>query len=140
MISTLKEDLFHVSTRPESYAMKGQAIREAYKRAAYPNNPGARFGPGTMIVVNFLTPIFNVVCYFERNPKELLQTLDSAEERAAVRAFDILLDRFLNGTDAFRTSRFKFIPRVIEGNWVVKRSVGTTPAILGNKLTQTYYQ
>lgn len=30
----------------------------------------------------------------------------------------------------------QIIPKIPEGNWLVKKTVGTTPAILGNKLTQ----
>lgn len=36
-------------------------------------------------------------------------------------------------------SRLKLIPRVVEGNWLVKKSVGTQPAILGKQLVQTYH-
>lgn len=50
-----------------------------------------------------------------------------------------LLDEFLAKDDAFRTSCFKFIPRVVEGSWIVKRSVGQQPVILGNKLKQNYH-
>ena len=37
------------------------------------------------------------------------------------------------------SGRFKFIPRVVEAPWVVRKGVGTQPAILGNKLLQTYH-
>jgi hypothetical protein len=50
-----------------------------------------------------------------------------------------LFNDFLSGTDAFRQSRFKFIPLVSKGPYLVKSMVGSTPAILGNKLTQTYH-
>ena len=42
--------------------------------------------------------------------------------------------RFLLGDDAHKRSTFKIIPQVVEGPWVVKASVGGTPAIIGNKL------
>ena len=53
--------------------------------------------------------------------------------------FAALFDKFINGSDEFRQSRFKFIPRVGKGPVLLKTMVGTTPAILGNKLRQTYY-
>lgn len=53
--------------------------------------------------------------------------------------FERLLDLFLVAPDSWKQSRFKFIPRVEDGAWIVRKGVGTQPAILGNKLTQTYY-
>ena len=53
--------------------------------------------------------------------------------------------RFLAGGDskdalARRNNTFKLIPRVTKGSWIIKQSVGTTPCLLGNKLTTKYYQ
>ncbi len=31
-------------------------------------------------------------------------------------------------------------PQIVEGNWVVKRAAGTTPAILGTKLKQHHFR
>jgi hypothetical protein len=50
-----------------------------------------------------------------------------------------MLDMFLARDDEFRKVRFKFIPRVVESSWLVKKGVGQQPAILGNKLTQLYF-
>ncbi|CAK0780512.1 hypothetical protein CVIRNUC_005077 [Coccomyxa viridis] len=59
--------------------------------------------------------------------------------------FDLSLARFLAGGDskdalARRNNTFKLIPRVTKGSWIIKQSVGTTPCLLGNKLTTKYYQ
>jgi len=32
------------------------------------------------------------------------------------------------------------VPQIVEGNWVVKRAAGTTPAILGTKLKQHHFR
>lgn len=48
--------------------------------------------------------------------------------------------RFLAGSDRDRDNTFKLIPRVTQGSWIIKQSVGTTPCLLGNKLTAKYYQ
>jgi hypothetical protein len=40
--------------------------------------------------------------------------------------------------DAFRYERWKVIPRIQEGAWIVKTAVGTVPALLGTKLTHTW--
>ncbi|GLD98613.1 hypothetical protein PINS_up007330 [Pythium insidiosum] len=51
-----------------------------------------------------------------------------------------LWKRFLDGDDAFRRSRLKLIPAIPEGPWVVKKSVGNKPVILGNALQLHFYQ
>jgi len=62
------------------------------------------------------------------------------KERIAQRAVFIRsLSRFLKGSEKYRHQRFKFIPRIVEGNWMVQKAVGTTPAILGTKMTQSYH-
>jgi hypothetical protein len=53
---------------------------------------------------------------------------------------DKLLASFLIQTDEWRDGRLKIVPRVAEGNWVVKRSIGRGPAILGKKVKQFYYR
>ena len=43
---------------------------------------------------------------------------------------------FLTKDDEFRNQRWKIIPRIAEGPWVVKSAVGTKPALLGLKVDQ----
>ncbi|CAM9269723.1 unnamed protein product [Phaeothamnion confervicola] len=40
----------------------------------------------------------------------------------------------------FRNERFKLIPRIVEGPFVVRGAVGRKPALLGRKLTQRYFR
>ncbi len=40
--------------------------------------------------------------------------------------------------DNFRNSRFKLIPTVVEGTFIIKQSVGSKPALIGNKLDLVY--
>jgi hypothetical protein len=47
---------------------------------------------------------------------------------------------FYGNDDEFRNNRFKLIPKVIDGNMVVKMAVKDTPTLLGNKLKQYYYR
>ena len=43
--------------------------------------------------------------------------------------------KFIESSDAkFRNARFKLIPAVAKGPWVVQKSVGTTPLIVGGAL------
>ncbi|XP_065851444.1 protein ENHANCED DISEASE RESISTANCE 2-like [Euphorbia lathyris] len=49
-----------------------------------------------------------------------------------------LLGKFIDGSDMFRDSRFKLIPSIIEGYWMVKRAVGTKACLLGKAVTCNY--
>ena len=45
---------------------------------------------------------------------------------------------FFGNSDAHRDRTFKLIPRIVEGNFVVRKAVGSKPSLLGNKLKQHY--
>lgn len=47
---------------------------------------------------------------------------------------------FLGNDDEFRRNRFKLIPKIIEGNMVIKMAVKDTPTLLGNKIKNYYYR
>ncbi|KAK4765039.1 hypothetical protein SAY86_026129 [Trapa natans] len=51
-----------------------------------------------------------------------------------------LLQRFVNGDDAFRNSRFKLIPYISKGSWIVKQSVGKKACLIGQALEINYFQ
>ncbi|XLS85522.1 hypothetical protein HN51_035688, partial [Arachis hypogaea] len=53
---------------------------------------------------------------------------------------DSLLAKFVDGSDAFRDSRFKLIPSIVEGYWMVKRAVGTKACLLGKAVTCKYHR
>ena len=59
-----------------------------------------------------------------------ISAAESAERR--------LLENFLEQDDDYRNSRLKIIPNVVEGPWIARKATGTTPAIIGRKLTTTY--
>ena len=52
--------------------------------------------------------------------------------------------RFLSGegdaADKNCGNRFKLIPSVVKGSWVIKQAVGNTPVLLGNKLDTKYFR
>ncbi|CAH0519302.1 unnamed protein product [Peronospora belbahrii] len=54
--------------------------------------------------------------------------------------FSELLNDFFDGDDQFRNSRFKLIPTVVEGSFIIKQSVGSKPTLLGNKLKCLYHR
>jgi len=56
-------------------------------------------------------------------------------------AFGRIARPFFNGNDDdFRNNRFKLIPRVVDGNVLIKLAVKDTPTLLGNKLKQYYFK
>jgi hypothetical protein len=65
----------------------------------------------------------------------------SAENGDHADPFRRLASRFFFGdSDSFRDSTFKLIPRIVKGNMLVKKAVGSKPTILGKKLKQHYIQ
>lgn len=83
-----------------------------------------------LFVTNFVVPqIGNWICYFARRRTE-------AEDPV----FERMLKNFMEGDDAYRNARFKIIPGIPDGNFIVRNTVGNKPALLGNKLTTTYYK
>ncbi|ESW10426.1 hypothetical protein PHAVU_009G208400 [Phaseolus vulgaris] len=61
-----------------------------------------------------------------------------ASDRAVSK--DSLLAKFLDGDDTFRDTRFKLIPSIVEGYWMVKRAVGTKACLLGKAVTCKYFK
>ncbi|KAJ6322967.1 hypothetical protein OIU77_012739 [Salix suchowensis] len=51
-----------------------------------------------------------------------------------------LLHSFVNGDDAFRNSRFKLIPYISKGSWIVKQSVGKKACLVGQALEMHYFR
>jgi hypothetical protein len=76
-------------------------------------------------------PNLNFVVYLEGN-KEVIEA-DTAFGRIA-RPF------FFGNDDEFRNNRFKLIPKIVEGNMMVKMAVKDTPTLIGNKLKQYYFK
>ena len=86
-----------------------------------------------LFVVNFHIIVegsLNFLMYFK------LPKTETPENRTGL----TLLKKFMSQAtpDGFRDTRLKIIPTVAEGSWLAKRTVGSTPAILPNKLTTTY--
>lgn len=119
------------------------------------------FDPDFFFVVNFhvqTAPSYHLTMYFQRREVALAnrakqngaasaQAAKASEEyhepvaaAAAKQAFDTLFARFIQGDTAFRNSRLKLIPFVVDGgNWFVTKAVGNRPCIIGNKITTTYH-
>jgi len=84
------------------------------------------------------TPAHHLVIYFAVDDISLIEPPKEGEQMTAFRT---LASRFFFGdSDEFRDSTFKLIPRIVSGNFVVKKAVGSKPTILGKKLKQHYIQ
>jgi len=47
---------------------------------------------------------------------------------------------FFGDSDDYRNERFKFIPKVVEGNFAIRMAVKDTPTLMGQKLKQYYFK
>ncbi|KAA3453406.1 Homeobox-leucine zipper ATHB-14-like protein [Gossypium australe] len=91
-------------------------------------NHAAQGGPEFFFIVNFQipgTPRYTLAMYYMM--KSPLEDHPS-------------LYKFVNGDDAYRNSRFKLIPHVFEGSWIVKQSIGKRGSLLGQTLEAQYFR
>ncbi|KAL3136999.1 hypothetical protein ABBQ32_006591 [Trebouxia sp. C0010 RCD-2024] len=62
----------------------------------------------------------------------------------AFAAFDRCVARFVEGESEGDVKRrhntFKLIPKVTKGSWMIRNAVGSTPVLLGKKLTTKYFR
>jgi hypothetical protein len=90
--------------------------------------------PPFIFAMNLVIPgasIYHQISYFAID--------DMAEIEQGTTPFGRLMNKFMFGeSDDFRDKTFKLIPRIVEGNFVVRKAVGSKPSILGKKLKQHY--
>lgn len=95
---------------------------------------GAKELPEFVFAVNLVVPYdpyFHWVAYYGYDDVEQLQD-ESTPLGRLCRPF------FFGKSDKFRDNTFKLIPRIVEGNFIVRKAVGSKPSILGRKLKQHY--
>jgi len=110
-----------------------ERVQMALRREA---RTGTKELPQFLFVVNYCIPCdpyFHWVAYFGVDDVSILRDRNTPLGRLA--------DPFFFGkSDEFRTRTFKLIPRVVAGNFVIRKAVGSKPSILGRKLKQYYVQ
>lgn len=106
--------------------------------AAHPRNrvhlARQRGDPSWVIVLHIIIPgppHLSFVAYFQGDRSKVAE--DTPFGRIARPFFD-------GDSDAFRDSRFKLIPKVVDGNMIVKMAIKDTPTLLGTKLKQHYFR
>lgn len=90
--------------------------------------------PEFIFCVNYCVPgapFFHWVAYFGTD--HLAQLRDASTPLGRV-----CEPFFFGDDDLYRDNHFKLIPRIVEGNFVVKKAVGSKPSLLGRKLKQYY--
>ncbi|RLN72229.1 hypothetical protein BBJ28_00000548 [Nothophytophthora sp. Chile5] len=71
----------------------------------------------------------------------LLPPAPATPEEGDTSAFHRLLARFCDdGDDEFRDHRFKLVPNLVDGPWILQQLVPNRPALTGTKLTQRYFR
>lgn len=91
--------------------------------------------PPFIFVLNIVLPgepLYHAVFYYAvDNMREINGTAGTPTSK--------LCNRFFFGdSDSFRDRTFKLIPQIVQGNFMVRKAVGSTPAIMGKKLKQLY--
>ena len=80
-------------------------------------------------------PAHHLVMYYAVDDMSIL----NAEDESSITPFHRLAkDFFFGESNDYRDSTFKLIPRIVDGNFVVKKAVGSKPTILGKKVKQHY--
>eukprot|EP00814_Leptocylindrus_danicus_P019982 CAMPEP_0116026578 /NCGR_PEP_ID=MMETSP0321-20121206/13956_1 /TAXON_ID=163516 /ORGANISM="Leptocylindrus danicus var. danicus, Strain B650" /LENGTH=335 /DNA_ID=CAMNT_0003499447 /DNA_START=56 /DNA_END=1063 /DNA_ORIENTATION=+ len=91
--------------------------------------------PPFVVAINIIVPgppFYHLVMYYK------VDDMDAINGKAGT-PFSQLANKFFFGeSDKFRDETFKLIPKIVDGNFVVRKAVGSTPAIMGNKLKQYY--
>mmetsp|Transcript_29608 Transcript_29608/g.45814 ORF Transcript_29608/g.45814 Transcript_29608/m.45814 type:complete len:784 (+) Transcript_29608:17-2368(+) len=87
-----------------------------------------------LLVFNFIVPWGNFQTYLIRPDADNGPFSTHHADRPSEKAWK----SFLEGDTEYRNTVLKFIPRIIAGPWMVKKMVGSTPAIIGQKLPVSY--
>jgi hypothetical protein len=91
--------------------------------------------PPFVFVVNIVLPgppFYHGVFYYAIDD---MSEIDGTSGTGSSKLFNKF---FFGESDEFRDKTFKMIPQIVEGNFLVKKAVGSTPAIMGKKLRQLY--
>ena len=143
-----EERVTAASALPDSYLTSDSFKALSATRGSWASDPAA-----ATILINLAFPgpkstNMNCVMYYMRRvpPADQLAAHSEAQphddtmvgvEAARVRAHDVALRRFRQGSDEYRAGKLKIIPRVAEGGYIVKKSIGRVPALLGKKVSMT---
>jgi len=93
--------------------------------------------PPFVVIINLILPgppTYHLVMYFAVDDMSNIDGSDGTP-------FSKLANKFFFGdSDEFRDNTFKLIPKIVEGNFLVRSAAGSKPVITGTKLKQHYIQ
>ena len=117
-------------------AHPNERVQRALKREKKVKEEGKKSDlPPFLVIFNLLIPgppFYHLVLYYAIDD---MKTIDGSDGTP----FSKLCQKFIFGdSDEFRDKTFKLIPQIVEGNFIVRKAVGSTPAIMGKKLRQMY--
>mmetsp|Transcript_12143 Transcript_12143/g.21343 ORF Transcript_12143/g.21343 Transcript_12143/m.21343 type:complete len:489 (-) Transcript_12143:225-1691(-) len=124
--------------RPIHSAMCEHPEERIQRALARERETGTKELPEFVFAVNLCVPgsiNYHNVYYFgaDRSCME--------EIRNRTTPFGRLMSKFLyEDSNDFRNKTFKLIPRIVEGNYIVRKAVGSKPTILGRKIKQHYFR
>lgn len=109
---------------------------------------GGRLREVPTFLLNFRLPWGVLIAYFEI-PHRFIPYIEAAYDSSIERKplekkikkmsnQDRCCAQWLMGDQAYKNSRLKIFPGVIQGPWVVKRAIGGNPAFIGTKLPVKY--
>jgi hypothetical protein len=131
--SLLTVDLVNC-TKPMYGGICAHPEERVQKALARERQTGLQQLPDFVFCVNLCVPgsqIYHQVAYFG------VDNFEEIQQQAT--PFGRLMYKFIFGDDDdFRNKTFKLIPRIVEGNIVVRKAVGSKPSILGKKIKQKY--
>ena len=111
-------------------------------RAEKANKPGSEMPP-YIFCINITIPgkpAHHLVMYYAIDDISLIQPQEQKNGENLAPFHAIASKFFFGDSDKFRDSTFKLVPRIVKGNFVVKKAVGRKPTILGGKVKQHYIQ
>jgi len=112
-----------------------QAIRREKEKKTKDDMPPFIFCVNIMIPG---PPFYHFVFYYAVDDmSQIKQPVEGQETEH--HSFNTVASKFFFGSsDKFRDSTFKLVPRIVSGNIIVRKAVGSKPTIIGKKLTQSY--
>jgi hypothetical protein len=112
-----------------------ERVQQAIKRE---QESGTKEMPDFVFAVNLCIPagnnqFYHLISYFAVDDMDEIKNEETP--------FGRLMNEFIFGnSDKFRDNSFKLIPRIVKGNLMVRRAVGSKPSLLGKKIKQYYFR
>lgn len=133
LFDTGKDRFDHISSHPKNRVAQAIAANEM---------------PPFVWTINFQVPgppFYSFVIYLAPQDTIVAALLNpdgatSNKSDFAPGLVDMFKSFFFSDDDEYRDSRFKLVPRIVDGPWLVRKSVPNKPAILGKALKQRYFK